>query len=245
MWNPIVAVIPLLVALGGIILVTVLQSSRGLARGYRVQLQRRARWAAERNFVAVSGPSAERQLTAALPGLDGGAEQIMVLDAFERDDCLIADLAVLADDVNKGRPARADARQTLTLARTSLGRLVPAVEVRPLSSWPANRQIVTQRSIALGLEPGFANGQVPTLVTGDYEFDDCFVVRSMDRRGARELLIPELRTALRACPGATFSFIHGTLLVTEPDLADDAELDRLVHLLATVKSILALPAYVA
>ncbi len=245
MWNPIVAVLPLLTALGGVILITVLHGGRGLTLRHRAQLQRRARWAAERDFAPISSLSAAADCRSALPGLASGAEQMMVLDAFERDSFLIAGLAVLTDSVTNHRSARAEGLQTLTLARVSLGRGTPVVEVRPLSSWPANRQLVTERSVALSQEAGFASGQVPTLLTGDCEFDDTFVVRTMDKRGAKELLSRALRTALRDCPRATFTFSHGSLLVTEPGLVDDVELDRLAHVIARVKAALALPAYVA
>ena len=168
----------------------------------------------------------------------------MVLDAFERTRCIVADLAVLTDYLDY-HDAKANARQTMTLVRATLDRLTPVIEVRPLRTWPANRRLVAERSIALSQEPGFAVGQVPTVLTGDQAFDATFVVRAVDKRATKDFLTAEVRRAMLACPNATMAFAHATLVVIEPGLQSEGELNQMLHLVESVRAKLALPAYAA
>ncbi len=244
MWGSLVAVVPLILVFAGAIILTVLHSSHGLRLGHGAVLRRRVRWAAASGFTAMDGLTAERQLAAALPGLTGRDEQIMVLDAFEARRCLVADLVVLTDHFCQ-HAGRLDARQAMTVARIPLDRQVPVLEIRPLRTWPADPRRVAQRSSAVCMEPGFDQARAQTVITGDPDFDAAFVVRAIDRREAKAFLTPELRRAMLLRSGATIAFTRATLLVIEPGIVDDAGLEGMLELAKAVRTKLALPAYVA
>jgi hypothetical protein len=236
--------IPLLLGLSAFALFTLVHRIWWPSHSHQRQLESRARWANANRFAPINRFRAAQRILIDLPGLPVSGDKIQVLGAFEKQDYLVADVIVRADHPVDLRIAGAS-WQAVTMARTVPDTAIPVMEIRPWVTWPPNSEVVAHRALALPAEDGFATGQAPTLPTGDEDFDKMFVVRAKDKRAAQALLTAPVREVCRMCPSAIFSLAPGAILITEPRLVSDEELDRMVHVLEELRGTLALPPYVA
>jgi hypothetical protein len=237
--------IPLVLAILAIGLFAVVHAIWPSTYGYELLLRRRARWADARGFFSVNRIRATNRIASALPGLPGG-EHVAALNAYEKDGCLVSDVTAIPGRSDDRHRKGAAAWQAMTVARAVIDYQFPVMEIRPWGAWPPDSRVISQRGLALSPGDGFASGKVPTVLTNDKEFDRMFVVRGKNKRAAIELLTPQVRRVLMECPNATFSMMPGSLLVTAPRLADDQELNRIVHLLLEgMRTALALRPYAA
>lgn len=244
MLYPYVPVLPLVLALGALALLALWRAIISPAHRQQRLLEQRARWAEAHGFIPVHREGAAQQLVAAMPGLRRSGEQLEILDAFEKQGCLIAGVAV-------GVPSRVDLRigsadsQRMTVARTFIQPALPPVEVRPWVSWPPDARVVAHRRLGVQAGDGSMIGHGLTVVTRDDAFDKMFVVRASDSHAALELLTARVRNILRKCPGTTFSFAPGAIIACEPQLLGERALDCLASALTELHEALLPPPYAA
>jgi hypothetical protein len=236
--------IPLVLGFGAIAVLAFIRHVWAPSQSDRRHLKRRPGWAEANQFTSINPIRAAQRILSDLPGLPVTGDQIQVLDAYEKQDCLVADLMIRADQPVDLRIGGAS-WQFVTVARTAGDTAVPLMEIRPWMAWPPNSQLIAHRGLTLRDEDGFATGQAAVVLTGDEEFDNAFVVRAKDKRSAQELLTPPVREVLRKCPSATFSLAPGAILIIEPRLVGEDELDRIVQVLDELRGTLALPPYIA